>query len=461
MRVLQAVISIIISWFLSSAYNLTVYESLSLALSVFIVLMFVDNVGKKIVIIDIIGVLACITWLVMPLFYYHYFTIDHYLSRLWNIYMYVPSDEYYGVVFWGTLALVLGLHFPFRNKNVLTASEYLQQLKLNNHNFDRISKYLLAIGIFSLLVTPYVPSVLRQVFEVTGNFVFVAAFYAYYSNSLNKYLLVAVVVGLIIIISAQQGMFGKLVYIIMLASLILMAIREKKLSFARKMSFMVAGIFLIIILQSVKEEFRKNTWYGYSGYTGYTGSKSGLFFDLIGKKIRNPSSVFGDEYSFYALAARFNQGWLISKAINYIPAKQPFVGPGPLAAAIAGGFIPRFLWPDKPEAGGKANMLRYAGVKITTVSMNVAVMGEAYGSFGRNGAVLFMFCFGLFYRWSYNKIMSVAVHYPTLLLWLPSIYVLAVVTENDTLTLFNAFTKSVLMVWLFYVGFRKILKINL
>lgn len=106
-------------------------------------------------------------------------------------------------------------------------------------------------------------------------------------------------------------------------------------------------------------------------------------------------------------------------------------------------------------------MLRYAGVRLTTVSMSVAYIGEAYGSFGLPGAWVFMFFLALFFRWSFLKILVIAKNYPTLILWLPSIYVMVVRVESDVLTGFNAFTKSVLMVWLMYWIFSKVFRIQL
>ena len=461
MRIAQIIISVILSYTLYLKYNITTYEALSVFLSSSYILYFVHNLGKKIQIIEIIGIGACLLWLVMPIFAYHYFNEGNYLAKLWLIYMNVPSDTYYEVVFWGTVAMIAGLHFPFNKLKILTAREYTERLKLNNQNYSKISKILLLIGVLSLVLAPFVPPTLAQVIEIGGNFIFVAAFYAYYSQDRNKYWLVSVVVAIIIGISIRGGMFGKLVFISLLAAMILLAVRELKLSMFRKLTISIVGIFLIIILQSVKHEFRKNTWSGYAGYTGYTGNKTVLFFDLIGEQLKNPFAIFQDEAQLFALTARFNQGWLISKTISYIPQQQPFAGPEPLTAAIIGGFIPRFLWPDKPMSGGVENMWRYAGVKLRAVSMNVSPMGEPYGSFGLPGAWVFMFFFGLFFRWSFLKILVVAKQYPTLILWVPSIYVMVVRVESDVLTGFNAFTKSVLMVWIMYQVFRKVFRIQL
>lgn len=461
MKFILILLSLFLGYSLYNTYNLSGYETAAVTVSSFYILNFIDNIGKKIQIIELFGVGACLMWLVMPIFAYHYFNEGNYLAKLWLIYMYVPSDTYYKVVFWATLALLTGLHFPFKNLKTFTPQQYTEKLKLNTQSFGRISRILLIIGIVSIFLRPVVPSSLAQIFEITGNFIFVAAFYAYYSQSLNKFWLVAVVVGIILGMSILGGMFGKLVFISALAAMILLAVREQNLGMFRKLTVITVGFLLIVILQSVKHEFRKNTWSGYVGYTGYRGSKTSIFFELIGERLKNPFALFRDEGQLFALNARFNQGWIISKALNYIPNQKPFAGPGPLTAAILGGFIPRFLWPDKPESGGKANMLRYTGRKLSGVSMNVSPVGEAYGSFGATGAWVFMFFLGLFLRWSFLKIMVIAKTYPTLILWLPSIYVMTVVVETDVLTIFNAFIKSVFLVWLMYQLFYKLWRIRL
>ena len=108
MRIAHIIISAILSYTLHLKYNLTTYEALSVLLSSVYVLYFLDNLDKKIQIIEIMGVLACLTWLVMPIFAFHYFNEGNYLAKLWLIYMYVPSDTYYEVVFWGTVAMLIG-----------------------------------------------------------------------------------------------------------------------------------------------------------------------------------------------------------------------------------------------------------------------------------------------------------------------------------------------------------------
>jgi hypothetical protein len=75
---------------------------------------------------------------------------------------------------------------------------------------------------------------------------------------------------------------------------------------------------------------------------------------------------------------------------------------------MASAFVPRFLWADKPMAGGIANMKYYTGYTIKGYTTNVGPLGEAYGSFGVTGGVVFMMVLGTFIRFAYKKVFSLS-----------------------------------------------------
>ncbi len=58
------------------------------------------------------------------------------------------------------------------------------------------------------------------------------------------------------------------------------------------------------------------------------------------------------------------------------------------------------FWPDKPMAGGKYNMKYYTGINIVGWSTNVGPLGEAWGSFGKVGGIIYMFFIGFIYSWN-------------------------------------------------------------
>src|SRR5262245_41940874 len=107
-----SIVSLILFIFFSFFTDVTNWEAASIAFFVFFALKFVKDLGKKIVILDVAVVLSFFTWLVMPVIFYHYYTQNFFLARLWIKYMPIPSDEYFSFVLPGTLMMTAGLKLP-------------------------------------------------------------------------------------------------------------------------------------------------------------------------------------------------------------------------------------------------------------------------------------------------------------------------------------------------------------
>ena len=110
--ILRVALSLFLSLISYFSFDLSELEGFSLFLSIYILFHFVSNFGRSIyLILDTIVLLACLTWLVTPLFFYHYYNSTNFLANLWVKTMQVGSEEYYSFVFPGVLALWLGLRF--------------------------------------------------------------------------------------------------------------------------------------------------------------------------------------------------------------------------------------------------------------------------------------------------------------------------------------------------------------
>ena len=130
------------------------------------------------------------------------------------------------------------------------------------------------------------------------------------------------------------------------------------------------------------------------------------------------------------------------------PAVQPYDNGSQLGTTLAASLVPRLFWPNKPTAGGKNNMKHYTGVTIRGWSTNVGPLGEAYGSFGPIGGIVFMFVIGAFIRWGYRLTFSLSRKVPFLIFWLPVLfYQVTYSAESDTLQILNSLFKSAFFVW--------------
>jgi len=309
----------------------------------------------------------------------------------------------------------------------------------------------LVIGLVSGLANAVVPEGLQQFFYLLIHLTYVGVFYVLYSPE-NKYkrLVVPLVLVLMIAHIVVTAMFGE--FIFMLALSLILILLGKKIKMRTKLIFAASGIVLVVLIQSIKMEYRKRTW-------SETGADPTYFAQLLGDKISNPSQIL-DPRAMFFVAVRMNQGWLVAVTMDKVPSRHPYANGETIWQSVLATVAPRFIWPDKPQAGGAANLLRFWGYSIHGYSMNIGPIGEAYGNFGR-GAILYMFFYGLFFNWVLSLILKTARKHPTLILWLPFLFIYAVGVETDLLMTMNSLIKGVFFTWLMYRGFKYFFHIDL
>ena len=227
----------------------------------------------------------------------------------------------------------------------------------------------------------------------------------------------------------------------------------KHSSVFKKTTIFVVCLFALLLIQSVKTVYRDYTW---RGKGGVVESKTALFTSLISEKLTAPADLFTVK-AMFPIYLRTNQGYNVALVMRRFPAAKRFDNGDNLLMSLAASLVPRFLWPDKPEAGGKYNMFYYAGFIIKGWSTNVGPLGEAYGSFGVVGGIVYMFFLGLFIRWAYLKVFQLSRKIPLIIFWLPLLfYQVSYSAENDTLQVLNSLTKGALFIFILYKIFPSI-----
>jgi hypothetical protein len=167
----------------------------------------------------------------------------------------------------------------------------------------------------------------------------------------------------------------------------------------------------------------------------------------VQQKASATGGLFSED-AFFPMYYRGNEGYNVALVMRRMPALQPYDNGFNLAKTFASAVVPRVLWPDKPESGGKFNMKYYAGYEIEGFSTNVSPIGEAYGSFGPLGGVIYMILLGAFVRWSYRKVFIIANTIPLIIFWIPVLFYQVVYSmESDTLQILNSLTKSAFFIW--------------
>jgi hypothetical protein len=281
---------------------------------------------------------------------------------------------------------------------------------------------------------------------------YVGVFYVIYSPYKHKRFVVAGVIALMIGQSIVTGMFGVLVYL--LACSLTLILLGKKIKFRYKLGISLLGILFMLLLQSVKMDYRQRNW------VEGRGADPVYFAQLIAGRLTDMNSLLNQD-NLFLTAVRMNQGWLVAVTMKMVPERKPFANGETIAKSVAATIVPRFLWPDKPDAGGKDNLRRFWGYDIHGYSMNIGPMGEGYANFDKIGGVIFMFLYGLFFNFMLTSILKFSEKRPTIILWLPFLFFYSLSVETDLLTTMGSLIKAIFFTWIIFRVYRIALQLEL
>lgn len=384
----------------------------------------------------------------MPVLGYNVYNSQNYLARVFVKYMMVPERTYFEFAFPAICGFVLTLTWPITNSRYsdigpVFDSMVSRVIKHANQNTNTAVKIVI-VGVVVMLIGRLLPTSIRFFMDLFFFSSFAAILYIFFSNNRKLKLLVLPLFLLVLIISSlESSMFTIIVY--MGVTIFSFFFIGTKISMLKKVSAFIAGVFLIIVLQNVKGVYRAS-----KRNAGSSGSKVELFSGIVKEQV-SKGQVLLETNSFFPVFIRMNQGWNITLVMQRMPSQQDFDYGKELGKVALAAVVPRILWPSKPEAGGKFNMKHYAGVRLVGWSTNVGPLGEAYGSFGVMGGIIYMLMLGLLIRLFYIRVLSLSVKYPLLMLWLPVLfYKVTYSAETDTLQILNSLLKTAFFMWLIF-----------
>ena len=407
----------------------------------FLFLLFVMRLGKSFPVLELMLLMASLQWIVgAKISYANEF--EHF-----KYFMYVEEAEYMQLVVPGVIAFSLGVILFFPKYSFEQVNNHLQKLMVEKKN---IAYKLIAIGLLSTYVGPYMPSAIGFVFYLTASFQYVGlALLLFQPHSNSKWRWFILIMGGLTISSIVKGMFHDL--LLWAALLFSFVIIQLKIRFFGKLSLIFTGFILAFLLQSIKGDLRSQLG------NKTTGQKIALFTDLVQGTIE--SGDIEDEESLTEIASvRLNQGWIISAIIGNVPDYEPFAGGETIIEAIRASLVPRLLDPDKKIAGGRDNFRRFTGLPIRDdTSMGISVIGEAYANFGIEGAWIFMFCWGAFLAWGFGRLVKYGQKHPVIFAFIPLIFLQVIKAETELVVVLNHFIKSLILVFGFLWAARRFL----
>ncbi len=421
-------ISIVLSLILITTGNYF-WTAIGLGAALYYFLCVVDNMGERIPIIDLMTAMAALQWIVGPFIDYHNGT-SHY-----KYHMYVDEETYMGFVVPAVLLFRLGTGI-FKDKiNLEELEDRVNQLL---ENYPKLPYIFVIGGLILPYLSPLLPGSLGFIFFLLSNAKYIGAIYLIFSHRNDKWIVFGITMAFTAAASLASGMFHDFLLWAMLTFTFIA--RELKLKIGSKIAFAIVGIFLAITIQTVKAQYRAQVW------NGYQGNKLLLFTGMAldqwaSGTILNPSNE--DDMN-----VRLNQGWIISAIMHNVPLNEAFANGKTISDAISASLLPRFLAPNKKKAGGQENFKKFTGLDLRQgTSMGISIVGEGWANYGYWGGLFFMFCWGAFISWFWNKLIYLSNIFPTLLIWSPILFLQVVKAETEFVVVLNHLIKASIVVF--------------
>jgi len=438
------IISLSVLFTLLIVVSLDFYSSLGVAVFVFFGIKFFKELGSNIEIRDMMILIAVLQWIIGPILAYTFYPDDQFY------YMAVEREQYMSFVVFATIAFILGLYLPIRkstNDNYFL--KYTPIILQKNQNIDIL---FIVFGLLADFLSDKVPVSVRFVFFLLGGLRFVGLYFLFLSKRKNRNIYVFVTLGLLFVSALGDALFHEL--LLWLSFFIIIVAYLKKPTFRQK-TIVFSAIFLFAVaIQTVKYQFR-------DAISSGENAGVGLFTDLVQKNVVESDYVTSDE-NLSAMVTRINQGWIIARIMSWTPRYEPFANGETIIEALQASFMPRFLFPDKVKAGGRTYFTRFTGKDISdNTSMGLSLLGESYANFGITGGAFFMFVIGFFYNYVIKFIYTIARKRPTMIFFLPLIFLQVVKAETDFSVIINHLFKASITVALVFWGMKQFFNIRL
>lgn len=387
-----------------------------------VVYEFQKRLDQGVPLLQLTALIATLQWLVGPIMNYN--TPYEYGKYQ----MYVDEETYFGYALPATCMYVVVMLVVGAS---VKQKALLQQL--DRKNFLTIGFVLNVISIVAMFAAPRFSGGLQFALFLVTQFRYVGALYFLFSRHELRFLFVAISMAPLMIISLNTGMFHDL--LLWMAILFCYWFAQRKWSFGMKILALSASAAVLFSIQAVKQEYRSQLRRG----------ADPSFFRLVTEYVTPGGRAFEDDI-LTQVVIRLNQGWIISSIIAHVPAFEPFAEGETLKDAAISALAPRFLFPDKKQAGGRENFRRFTGLEILDgTSMGISPLGEAYANFGSIGGVLLMAGFGGFFAVTFSLSLKYIVHRPAFFFWLPLLFYQSIKAETEFLVVLNQLCKGAIV----------------
>ena len=412
------------------------FSILGISLVCYIFYKFLSEIGSTLPIIEFMLLISGLQWIIGPIIEYNT-PYEHY-----KYYMYVPEDEYMQVVvpaflIYATILLFAAKQFPLKIKNIDSLSR-----------FAPYGIIFLSIGVIAQIAGALVPGGLKFFMVIVSNFKYIGAIILFFSDKPGHKNFFYGALLLLIVTSLQSGFFHDLI----LWSVFFFFYWAMKIkpSFMAKVAAIGVGLLFVTVIQGVKMQFRD----ALKG--GYDGNKLELFVNIFLDQYQG--GYYDDSENVQGFNSRLNQGWIISAVINHVPDAEDFARGETVREAIAASLLPRFLNPDKKEAGGRENFMRFSGLWLgDNTSMGISIIGEFYANYGEAAYIAMgIWAAFLLLTWRFLYLRQNSI--PFIIFFVPLLFLQVVKAETELVVVLNHLVKSAMVLFAFFYFTKRYLK---
>lgn len=413
-------------------YNAYVHDSpwigVGLALSVVIGLHTAFAASAVPWIPGLILLVALLQWVLGPWAGYHVTPL------LPTFTMAVTAPDYFSYAVPATLLLAIGVYLPLWGIGRRSVQRTAPTVPID---FVHTCDIMVVVGIGASIIqnTP-LPVALQYLMLLVGYLGFVGAFGLLLARAPGWGWRLAAVLALRAVLTSSDGMFHDLLLWIAYTGALLGFVYRWRVR--TLVTLATSALLAMGMLNELKIAYRIEI--GENADMGLS-ERAGVLGDAMVNQFHQPTSAFRD-LGLSRTVARINQGWIISRTLNWVPVREPFAHGETLVSAIRAAVLPRFLDPYKYTAGGYWYFERFTGLSMRQTSMNLSVAGEMYANFGRDGGLIGVFGFGIILGLVYRVFARWAVENPLWWAWAPYVMLYTMQAENGIGEAVNHVVKS-------------------
>ncbi|MGJ8592098.1 MAG: hypothetical protein ACSHXF_06100 [Aquaticitalea sp.] len=410
---------------------------LGVGIVIYIAFSFFNALGKRLPILELMLVIAGLQWIIGPLIEYNANFHDP------KYYMYVNQQTYMGFVVPAYGLFSISVMAITRKYNV-SISDIIDFKKYSSYGVT-----ILFVGLAFDILGFVLPGGLGFLVFLMASFKYVGAIILFFSDKrAHRYIFYGAIL-LLMYTALRKALFHD--FILWSTFFYMFYAIKSKPSPRLKLFTVIGGFIMLTTIQAVKADYRELLKSG-SDVNFVT-----LFFGSVSQKYE--SGYLNEEEETASLNVRLNQGWIISAVMDHVPRNLEYADGETVQEAIVASIVPRFLNPNKKEAGGQDNFERYTGLPLSEdASMGLSIIGEFYANFGVWLGVLAIGIWGFFLAFVWKKLISNTYKAPLLIFFLPLIFLQVVKAETELVVVLNHLIKSIIAISIFFWLTKKYLK---